>query len=322
MKRLYLIVIAVLVLGLTAHAINLNVYCGQKKRLPNSITAALKLINPAGPNTLTISGTCKENVAIQGFNRLTLISTTGATINDASGGTGFVVDIDDSTDIVLNGFTINGGVFGVACWDFSVCRFNGNTIQGASAGGISVNIKSQATLGSNTIQNNGQGIVVEGGSFVRSWGGNVIQNNLLDAVTVDTAGSFESFGDTLQNNVGSGMSSFHGDLLLIGTTVTGNGGYGVVVVEQSHVDIWFNNVITGNGISGVLLRDLSYAEIDGANTIIGNGSGTDVECQDYFTVVRGVTNIGGGTTNCTNASAPQSSGLHRPSLNRAQPPSH
>jgi hypothetical protein len=107
MKRLCLIVIAVLVLGLTAHAVDLNVKCGQKG-LPNTINGALKLLNPEGPNTLTVSGTCNENVLIYGFNRLKLRTTTGATINDASGGTGFVVDIDDSTDVVLNGFTING----------------------------------------------------------------------------------------------------------------------------------------------------------------------------------------------------------------------
>jgi hypothetical protein len=45
-----------------------------------TIKGALKTLNPAGPNTLTISGTCNENVVIQGFNRLTLLGKPGATI--------------------------------------------------------------------------------------------------------------------------------------------------------------------------------------------------------------------------------------------------
>ena len=317
----WLAFVCFVVLTVSAQGANLKVQCGVAKTTNplHTISAALSLLDPQGPNTITVSGTCNENVVIAGFNRLKLRTTTGATINDASGGTGFVVDIEDSTDIVLNGFTINGGVFGVACWNFSVCRFNGNTIQGASSGGISVNIKSQATLGSNTIQNNGVvGIGVGESSFVRSWGGNVIQNNLGGGVAVDYASSFESFGDTVQNNAGSGIDSFHGYLLLLGTTVTGNLYYGVTVLGQSAADIDMNNVITGNGYSGVLVRDLSYAEFRDASTVTGNG-GWDVECQGQFTLVRGFTNVGGATTNCTDISAPLPSGLNRPSLNRALP---
>ena len=43
----------------------------------------LKIVNPAGPNTLTVSGACNENVEIYAFNRLTLVAKTGATITDA-----------------------------------------------------------------------------------------------------------------------------------------------------------------------------------------------------------------------------------------------
>lgn len=321
MKRLYLIVTAVLVLGLTAHAADLNVKCGHKG-LPNTINGALKLLkqlNPEAPNTLTVSGTCKENVLIRGFNRLTLRTTTGATINDASRGTGFVVDIDDSTDIVLNGFTINGGVLGVSCENFSVCRFDGNTIQGASVAGIQL-VQSRATFGANTLQNNSTGLVVNDASSVRTSGGLVIQQNLVDGVNVDAGGSFESFEDTIQNNAGNGVASYnHGYLFLNGTTITGNG-MGVAVLGQSAAD-FMNNVITGNGYDGVLVKDLSYASFFGGDTITGNPI-LDVECQDYFTVVRGFATLGSATTNCTNISSPQSSGLNRPSLNRALPRSH
>jgi hypothetical protein len=299
--------VGLVVLSVGAQAADLNVYCGQK-RFPNTINGALQLLNPAGPNTLTVSGTCNENVLIAGFNRLKLRTTTGATINDASGGTDFVVNIDDSTDVVLNGFTINGGVLGVSCGNFSVCRFNRNTIQGASVAGIQL-YQSRGTFGVNTLQNNGNGLVVNDASSVRTYGGLVIQQNLGDGVNVSAGSSFQSFGDTIQNNAGNGIASYsHGYLLLLGTTITGNG-MGVAVLGQSAAEFG-NNVITGNGYDGVLVRDLSYASFFGGDTITGNPI-LDVECQDYFTVVRGVTNIGGGITNCTNASAPQPSGLNR-----------
>jgi hypothetical protein len=38
------------VLSVSAHATNLKVYCGGK-RFPSTISAALKLLNPEGPNT-------------------------------------------------------------------------------------------------------------------------------------------------------------------------------------------------------------------------------------------------------------------------------
>jgi hypothetical protein len=44
------------------------------------------------------------------------------------------VDIEDSTDVTLQGLTINGGDIGVLCGDFSVCRFKNNTIQNAVTG--------------------------------------------------------------------------------------------------------------------------------------------------------------------------------------------
>ena len=83
--------------------VNVKVNCSRKAEgaLP-SINAALKLLAPAISNTVTVSGTCNENILIQGFDRLTLVSTTGATINDASGGQSPVVDIEDSRRVEQN----------------------------------------------------------------------------------------------------------------------------------------------------------------------------------------------------------------------------
>ena len=110
----------------SAQAANLNVNCDKKE----TIHKALRLIadlNPGGPNTITVSGSCKENVVVDGFDRLTLTTKTGASISDHSGGALAVVFVHDSQSFTLQGFTINGGNDGFDCVGASVCYLRANT---------------------------------------------------------------------------------------------------------------------------------------------------------------------------------------------------
>lgn len=72
----------------------------------------------------------------------------GASISDPSGGNLDVIDVFDSHDFSLQGFTINGGSTSVFCGDFSVCRFSGNTVQGSAGGGIIIG-RARAELSGN-----------------------------------------------------------------------------------------------------------------------------------------------------------------------------
>ncbi len=251
MKELGLLATAVgflFLLPMNAYGVDLTVRCGAREGL-STINAALRILNPAGPNTLAVSGACKENVEIHGFNRLILSGRPGASINDASGGVGIVVNIEDSTDVTLRGLIVNGGAVGVLCGDFSVCRFEQDTIQGAVGVGVQ-EFQSRAGFRSTTLQNNGVGLVSLESSSVRSFGELVIQQNSISGVDLDTGGSFASFGDTIRDNGGNGIeANNHASLLMLGTTVTGNSFNGVVVVGQSAADIESDNVITGNGHS-------------------------------------------------------------------------
>jgi len=274
---------------------DLPVFCGGKGPL-TTIASALKVLNPAVPNTLTVSGICKENVLIRGFDHLTLRAKPGATIQDASGGTGLVLNIERSGDAIVEGFIINGGAIGVMCSESSVCHFDGNTVQGASVG-IQF-VQSRGFFGWNVLQHNGTGLVILESSSVRS-AALLIQNNSNSGVDVDTGGSFASFGNTIRDNGASGIEIYHGSAVLVGTTITGNSGNGLTVVAHSSVDFESDSVIAGNGASGVFLRDLSYVEFRGANTVTGNFSGLDVACRPQFPATRGaLTNIGGGITDC------------------------
>ena len=149
--------VLLLMLGSMAEAATLQVYCGAKVGL-TTIGAALKVVQFAGPSTVNVSGACHENVVVQVVDRLTLNAVHGASINDPSGGNLSTVTIDDSRDVAINGFTINGGADGIDCQDGSVCRLNGNTIQGAVNGyGVGV-FFSQLFLDGGTLQNNGTGL--------------------------------------------------------------------------------------------------------------------------------------------------------------------
>ena len=95
-----------------AQAANLTVNCDKKE----TIHKAVKLLadsNPQGPNTITVSGSCRENILIRSMDRLTVITKKGASITDRSSGNSFVVDIEDSHSVTVQGFTFNGGIGGV-----------------------------------------------------------------------------------------------------------------------------------------------------------------------------------------------------------------
>ena len=62
-------------------------------------------------------------------------------------------------------------------------------------------------------------------------------------------------------------------------------------------------LITRNGGNGVMINDLSFASFEGpGNNISGNTTQPDVVCNPQFSAERRAlptSNIGGGTTNCT-----------------------
>ena len=166
-----------------AQAAHLSVNCDKH----GSISKELRLLaktNPQGPNRVTVSGSCEGNLVIQSMDRLTLITTTGASISDRSDGNLAVVDIEDSHSVTVQGFTINGGSGGVLCNTTSVCYLTGNTIQDGAGTGVGVFADSHAVLESNVIQNNGfRGATVNDRSRMAS-SNDVFQGNVAQGVAV------------------------------------------------------------------------------------------------------------------------------------------
>jgi hypothetical protein len=313
--ELLLAVLTTLLFTFTAQADNLTVNCRKNGAdgLKSINAAVAKLAQKAahmalGPNTITVNGSCVENVSIVSLDNLTLqAGPSGASITDASNGTQDTVAVTDSNRFALNGFTINGSV---NCVDNSVCRLSGNTIQNSQVGyGLRAG-RAQIDSQNDNISNNPSG-------------NGVVSANQSRVLLVD---------DTVSNNGGSGVGAVAGSFVLLTnsmttTTVSNNAAHGVIASANSTVRLNIANVtangadgirvrngsvlqadsvgptvnnITGNGGAGVHLGDLSHAffAVDGSTNVSGNLSGTDVYCAGQFAATRSVATVG-GTTNCS-----------------------
>jgi hypothetical protein len=104
--------LALALAGTAVDAATLTVDCSRPGPT-GRIGSTLALLNPTGPNTVNVVGTCRENVVVRGFDRLVLAAQEGAAIEDASGGQEPVLYVIDSRRIEIRGFRITGGFRGV-----------------------------------------------------------------------------------------------------------------------------------------------------------------------------------------------------------------
>lgn len=260
-------------------ATTVNVNCDKGEK----IQAALASLDPRGPNTVQVSGNCREHVLIQSFDRLTLLASPSATINGPATGANDVIDVVDSQRVTIQDFKLNGGNIGVFCTRQSTCTLSGNTVEGALFAGIAVYESSRLVSSNDVIQNNFfYGVLGQFDSYFETDGGDVIQNNAEDGIAL------------LLNS----------SARMIGAKVTGNAAQGVRVDQNSAARIGriagsAPNVITGNGGNGVYIGDLSFVRFTPENNITSNGTQPDVACHQQYSATRGaLVYIGGGTTNC------------------------
>ena len=224
-----------------ARAANVQVVCpGGGPGAYSSINATLSALDPHGPNTITVSGACKENVSITSFDRLTLVGQGNTSVTDNSGGTAGVITIGDSQRVSIQGLTINGGGFGVACWDHSLCRFSGNTIQGAGGSGVIVTDVSHAIFNGDIIQSTGGNAVdLFSASEVRMNGATIRGSRSFAAVFVRLDSYFDIQNTTIQDNEGDGvLVDRRGTMRMDGSTISSNRANGISVGGQFHGAGW------------------------------------------------------------------------------------
>ncbi len=223
-----------------AHANKHTLTCGPEK----TIGHAIKTLKPG--DSLLVSGTCNENVVLgQEVDRITLDGQGTATINgDPSA---FTVTVR-GRGITIRGFTITGGLQGIAVLDGGSAVIDGNTIHGAAMNGITVFRNSTANIINNTIQHNpSSGIQLQHSSSAQIGFAGPPSNRV-------------SAPNTNQNNGGSGIQVLRGSSAQIfSNTIQNNGSHGVVVDRNAQAEIAACS-ITGNVGDGV--RGMRNAGVD------------------------------------------------------------
>jgi hypothetical protein len=290
----FCLLVAIGAAGRSAEAANLTVNCDKKQTIRETLKL-LALVHLPGPHTLSVVGSCRENIVIQSVDHLTLIAKNGASITDRSGGTLAVVDIEDSHSVTLQGFSINGGSAGVSCGTSSVCYLTGNAVQDVLGVGVSVSGGSHAFLESNVIQNcAGAGSSVSDGSQMFS-SNDVFQSN-AQGVIVGAGVYFVASNSSFLNN-GIGIVASASNLLLHGGTISGSIGNGMTLLADSTAIFRDGTTVTSNGGEGVHLEDASFAGFQNATVTGNNSGGLDVDCAPQFTITHFVDRTG-GVTNC------------------------
>ena len=295
-------------LGSAAYATDVSVDCNNPKK-NNSIQAALDALGKQGPHTITVSGACFDKVVISGFDQLNLIANQGASINDPAPGVTpertFLLEINTSRLVLVDGFTFNGGISGIGCFAFSSCSLRNNTVQGAADFAVVIGRHSSAELLSNTIQNSAGGLQVTFGGDAVMFGGTIQgitsttdpeDPGFLGYPAVDVSQHaylrirrFES-PVLIQNNTFDGVrvsgNSTFVLLLNQGVTITANGGSGIVLNHGSVLEILGGHIITNNSGNGVWVGESSFAFIPPNTTLTGNAE-PQVACVGTFSNAKG-----------------------------------
>lgn len=232
-----------------------------------SINAALAKLKKRGPNVVSISGTCAEDIAIEGFDGLTLIANGTAVLTPATSSSKRILLVNSSRLVTIDGFAIEipSSPGTPAPW---VAEFNGSsgcsivnaTVTGG--GGVRLQRSSSAAITDVQFQNAQIGVIV----------GNACQADIR-GVTIDHAGP----------GLGSvGIAVFSGSTAFVeGTSVSGynqgviaSGGLffvpGLGIFDTARIVSIERNRVGVSSNSGGLVQ------FSGPTRIANNGNGSDL----------------------------------------------
>lgn len=263
----------------------------------DTIAAALSRLTAGEPNRVEVSGTCAENVLINGFNDLELVTLDGAVINDASNGTLPVININSSTLVTVEGFTINGPPVlqpqsfadGIILARSTRCRIVNNLIDGMPSG-IGLVSSSNAALVNNTVLDaSGNGVRVVLGSEASIFGIRIESATStpggiglhLERSGIATLGPLGT-SDTVIKGFATGVRVAGASSLDIrgvspptAIRIENNFFNGLLVEHDAHVRILGNTKITGNGANnpfagGMMVQHASSVLLFPGNEISNN----------------------------------------------------
>lgn len=282
----------------------IKVNCDKK----GSIGATLAHLSQTGNTrgvTILVSGTCKENIGITGFDHLVIAGSLGSSVQDAMNGSGIVFDVADSR-VTFQSLRIQGGFFDVHCYKSAVCNFSGNDITEATWNGILLD-HADANFDGDTIEHNaGFGMVVWNSrvSLRNFTVRNTIPNSVLpgDGIDANYGSTMTVEQVTVTDNQGAGINLVASILMnrpwAGAFQVSRNAGGGIWVTEQSTGGVG-GATVTNNGNGGVIITGNSEADFWNGGTFTGNQN-SDVYCGALNGVAASPQSATIGVTNCPN----------------------
>jgi hypothetical protein len=283
-----LLLAVVFALPNSARAADLTVVC--PGGAPGAFASINDAVNTLDPNlqghTITIEGTCTENVFFGGRRGIQFVAPPGQTATvEAADPSGAVFFVANSFFISFQRLVIRGGRLGIAITshsdaDIKSCRFENNTFAGLNIADSSFVRLGGPEPGQGVVFTGNRNGIVTDGSGLTVGGGLTVENSVRNGIFVqDTrlllfSGSLPGTENVIRNNGTTGVVIANGSTAEFGglNTIHNNGTDGVAVTHNSFVNA-FETVIENNGRTGMLIVEQSQADIFAAR-IRGNGTGT------------------------------------------------
>ena len=289
----------------SASAANLTVICPSGgPGAYSSINAALSTLDLQGPHTITVSGTCHENVAVTERDRLTIQAVAGqyATIENAAAPAATTLYIAGSHNIFLDHLIIGGGAPAMYVSASSGdIHMQNCTVQNSLNDGLDIDMESMLLIENSTIKNNsGAGIFISNQSQLtmgtyptqrvlitgNGFGG---LGNGTDGLNIDGSNVQVNFGVlTVDGNQGAGISMEGGRLQLYGGEadspgVIQNNHTGLRINDAASATLWSAFQIHNNGSTGI--------SVNGASSITFYST-IDSKGKDAVTTIDGHSTVG------------------------------
>ena len=261
--------------------------CGAKKGA--SIQAVIDTLDKTAVNTIRVTGACTGTLNIEGHRDLRILGSGGASIT-AGAAADATINIRDSRTRLsaISVSAANLTFSGISCDDHSFCSLDDVSVRDATGDGILIQQQSSANIAGSsavTISGNGfSGIGVYGQSSA----------NVRPLV-------FDQLGLTVSGNGSFGITVLDGSFFRIeNAAITANRGGGVFG-DRGAVLKLLGSSITNNVSDGVLVRNstLQWTPQFGLGGVIsGNtGAGINLRSLSYATVTGTLSGNGGAFPN-------------------------
>jgi Right handed beta helix region len=204
-----------------------------------SLNAAVAALPPNGPNIITVTGTCNEDVSLTDVRSLTIIA--------GAGGAKIVQPQDSNTfDIVRSQ--------NITLQSLEIAGVPGSTL-GFGGGGVNITEASDVhIIGCDIHDNEGGGVLGINGSVLLLRNTNIHNNTPGDGLDVSRNSTADVRVTTIQDNGCEGLAACF--------NFGFGGGVGVFVTRNSIVSLHENTLIQRNGDLGIVARLLSTVGLD------------------------------------------------------------